>query len=79
VYQEFKRRNPEDKQFDKEVTRFSKYRDVGGGVMWPFAVERERNGEKIFQMYAESVIINKDLRDDLFTLPSNMKILKKEK
>ena len=46
VYQVFKRRNPTDKEWDTEVTRFSKYRDVGGGVMWPFAVERERNGEK---------------------------------
>ena len=79
IYQVFKRRNPEDKQWDTEVTRFSKYRDVGGGVMWPFAIERERNGEKIYQMYAESVTINQDLTDDLFTLPANMKILKKAK
>lgn len=79
IYQTFKRRNPDDKQWDVEVTRFSKYRDVGGGVMWPFAVERERNGEKIFEMYADSITVNKDLKDDLFTLPSNMKILKKAK
>jgi len=79
VYQVYRRRNPQDNQFDVEVTRFSKYRDVGGGVQWPFAVERERNGEKIFEMYAESVQINKDLRDDLFTLSSKLKILKKEK
>lgn len=79
IYQVFKRRNPQDKQWDIESTRFSKYRDVGGGVQWPFAVERERNHEKIFEMYADSVTINKDLKDDMFSLPSNMKILKKEK
>ena len=79
VYQTFRRRNAVDKQIDDEVTRFSKYRDVGGGVMWPFAIQRERNGEKIFEMYSESVVIDKDLKDDLFTLPVNMKILKKEK
>jgi hypothetical protein len=79
VYQIFKRRNPTDNQWDIEVTRFSKYRDVGGGAMWPFAVERERNGEKIFEMYADSITVNKDLKDDLFTLPANMKILKKGK
>jgi hypothetical protein len=62
-----------------EVTRFSKYRDVGGGVMWPFDVQRERNGEKIFEMYADSITVNKDLKDDLFTLPANLKILKKQK
>ena len=79
IYQTFRRRNPTDKQIDDEVTRFSKYRDVGGGVMWPFSIQRERNGEKIFEMYSESVTINKDLKDDLFTLPANMKILKKER
>ncbi len=79
VYQVFRRRNPDDKEWDVEVTRFSKYRDVGGGVMWPFAVERERNREKIFEMYADSIAINKDLADDLFTLPAKMKILKKQK
>jgi hypothetical protein len=79
VYQVFKRRNSQDNQWDTEVTRFSKYRDIGGGVMWPFAVERERNGDKIFEMYADSITVNKDLKDDLFTLPVNMKILKKGK
>ena len=45
------RRNTEYKDFDTEVTVFAKYRDVGGGVKWPFDVRRDRNGEKIFEMY----------------------------
>jgi hypothetical protein len=73
------RRDPLSKLPVEEVTRFSKYRDVGGGVMWPFDVQRERDGEKIYQMYSDSVMINQDLKDDLFTLPANMKILKKQK
>jgi len=73
------RRDPETKEKNEEVTRFSKYRDVGDGVMWPFDVQRERNGEKIYQMYSDSVVINQDLKDNLFTLPANMKILKKLK
>ncbi|HUJ20638.1 MAG TPA: hypothetical protein VLX58_03905 [Bryobacteraceae bacterium] len=72
------RRDPQTKVVNEEVTRFSKYRDVGG-VMWPFDIQRERNGEKIYQMYADSVTVNQDLKDNLFTLPANMKILKKEK
>ena len=72
------RRDPETKLQIEEVTRFAKYRDVGG-VMWPYDIQRERNGEKIYQMYSDSVAINRDLKDDLFTLPSNMKILKKQK
>jgi len=75
VRQVLKRRNPEYKDFDTEETLFAKYRDVGGGVMWPFSIRRSRNGEKLYEIYAESVQINKNLRDDLFTLPAKLKIL----
>lgn len=73
------RRDPVDNSKQEESTLFSKYRDVGGGVMWPFTIRRERNGEKIFEMYSESVEINQDLKDSMFTLPPGLKILKKEK
>jgi hypothetical protein len=75
VRQVLKRRNPEFKDFDTEETLFAKYRDVGGGVMWPFSIRRQRNGEKLYEIYSESVQINKSLRDDLFTLPAKLKIL----
>jgi hypothetical protein len=79
VRQSFKRRNPEFKDFDEEVTLFSKYRDLGGGVKWPLDVHRERNGEKIYEMFSDTVEINRDLTDDLFTLPANLRILPKAK
>ena len=72
------RRDPQTKDRVEEVTRYSKYRDVGG-VMWPYDIQRERDGEKIYQMYSDSVAVNKDLKDNLFTLPADMKILKKPK
>jgi hypothetical protein len=75
VRQTLKRRNPDYKDFDTEETLFAKYRDVGGGVMWPFSIRRSRNGEKLYEIYAESVQINKNLKDDLFTLPAKLKIL----
>ena len=75
VRQVFKRRNTTYKDFDREVTAFSKYRDSGNGIMWPWDIRRERNGEKIFEMYSDSVEINRDLKDNLFTLPGNLKIL----
>jgi len=75
VRQVLKRRNPEYKDFDTEETLFAKYRDVGGGVMWPFSIRRSRNGEKLYEIYSESVQINKNLADDLFTLPAKLKIL----
>ena len=72
------RRDPKTNYRIEEVTRFSKYRDVGG-VQWPFDIQRERDGEKIYQMYSDSVVVNKGLTDNLFTLPADMKILKKPK
>ncbi|SRR5579872_1762556 len=72
------RRDPKTRDLIEEVTRFSNYREVSG-VQWPHAIQRERNGEKIYQMFSDSVEVNKDLPDNLFTLPSNMKILPKEK
>jgi hypothetical protein len=79
VRQIYKRRNPEYNDFDTETTLFAKWRDVGGGVQWPLDVRRDRNGEKIFEMYSDSVEINKDLKDSLFTLPPNVKMLPKAK
>jgi hypothetical protein len=79
VRQVYKRRNPEFKDFDTEVTVFAKYRDVGGGVKWPFDIRRDRNGEKVFEMFAESVEINKNLPDNLFTLPADVKLLPRAK
>ena len=76
--QVFKRRNPEYKDFDTEVSTFANYHDVGG-VKWPISIRRERNGEKIFEIYSDSVQINRNLKDDLFTLPATIKMLPKAK
>ncbi len=78
IRQVYTRRDPKTRYRDEELTVFSKYRDVGG-VMWPFAIQRERNGEKIYQIYSETVAINKGLADDLFTVPANVRILGKKK
>jgi hypothetical protein len=75
--QVFYRRDPATKDRIEEITRFSKYRDVGGGVQWPYAIERERNGEKIYEIFSESVQVNNPkLSDNLFVLPSTIKMLK---
>lgn len=75
VRQVLKRRNQQFKDFDTEETIFAKYRDIGGGVKWPLSTRRFRNGEKLFELYSDSVQINKNLTDDLFTLPANIKML----
>ena len=79
VRQMYVRRDPKTRDRIEEETLYSKYRDVGGGVQWPFTIRRARNGEKLFEIYSDSVVINQNLTDNLFTLPANMKILKKDK
>jgi len=79
VRQSYERRDPVDNQRVEEVSIYGKYRDVGGGVMWPFNIRHERNGDKVFEMFTDNVEINQDLSDSQFALPPDMKILKKEK
>lgn len=69
VKQSFSRLDPKTKDRDEEVTRFDRYRD-NQGIRWPQQITRERNGEKIYQIFAESVSFNQDLTDDLFTIPA---------
>ena len=75
VRQVFYRRDPKTRERDEEMTLFSKYRNIGG-VPWPQAIQRERNQEKIFVMYSDSVEINKGLADKLFMLPEGAPKLK---
>ncbi len=69
VLQKYSWRDPQTKERNDEETRFARYREVSG-VEWPYQITRERNGEKIYQMFAESVTINQDLTDNLFSLPA---------
>ena len=69
------RRDPETKYPIQEVTVFTKFRDIGHGVMWPFNMLRLRDGEKAYEIFAENVVINQDLAAKLFELPSGAKII----
>lgn len=62
-------RNAARERFD-EVTRFSRYREVDG-TQWPFQIHRERNGQKIYEMFADSVQINQNLPEDHFAIPTD--------
>jgi hypothetical protein len=78
VREVFYRRNAVTKEKDEEITLFSKYREVDG-IQWPFAVERQRNGEKTFEIFADSVKFNDPkVQDNLFQLPADIKLLKPE-
>jgi hypothetical protein len=74
VKQVFYRRDPATKIRNEETTVFAKYR-AAGGVQWPFNILRIRNGEKVFEIFSESVAVNQDFDDSFFTIPADIKIL----
>ena len=76
VRQVYFRRDPKTNERNEEVTIFGKYRDTGGGVIWPYDIQRLRNGFRIFQVYSESVEVNKSVSGNLFALPSGAPTLK---
>ncbi len=59
---------------DEEIAAYSKFRDIGGGVMWPYTILRTRNGEKIFESFLEEVEINRGLDDSYFTIGADVKM-----
>jgi len=63
----------------EEITRYSKYRDIGNGVMWPFDIQRERDGEKIYQMFSEQAKAGEPLEASLFQLPPGITIINNNK
>ena len=46
-------------------------------MQWPYVIHRERNGEVIYDMFANSVEIDTTIPDKTFDLPTGIKILKK--
>ena len=77
VRQLVKRWDPLIKDRRDELTHFTKYREAGNGVMWPHEIQRERDGEKIYQLSSDSVKVGV-FADSMFSLPPNTKILKKK-
>lgn len=77
VHQTFTWLDPQTRYRNDEVTEFGKYRDIGGGVMWPFTIERQRNGYKSYQMFASSVQADQPIPPQTFDLPAGVKMLKK--
>jgi len=68
--------DPQTKEHNDEVTDYDKWRDAGG-VMWPFTIERQRNGYKVYQMFASSVAVDQPVPPKMFELPPGVKVLKK--
>jgi hypothetical protein len=77
VRESFNWLDQDTRQRDDEVTEYDKWRNAGGGVMWPFTIERERNGYKVYQIFASKVEVDQPLPPNIFELPQGAKRLRK--
>lgn len=77
LHQTFAWLDENTRMHNDEATDFDKYRDVGGGVMWPYSIERSRNGYKVYQQFADQVQIDQRLPAKIFDLPPGAKLLNK--
>jgi hypothetical protein len=69
--------DPVLKERNEEVSIFDKYRDIGQGIQWPYSIERERNGYKTYQLFAEKAEADVAVPPKTFELPPGVRMLKK--
>ena len=77
VHETYNWMDPATKEHNDEAVDYDKYRDAGEGVMWPYSIERQRNGYKSYQMFASKVEVNQPVPPKTFELPPGAKVLKK--
>ncbi len=72
VRQKWNWRDPQTRERNDEVSHVHRYRDTGSGVQWPYQIERQRNGEKVYEIFSDSVVVNQSLSDSAFASPTVM-------
>lgn len=77
IRQSYEWMDPVTRERNEEITIYDKWRNAGFNVMWPFSIERQRNGYKTYQSFSDEVEVNKALPAKIFDLPEGAKILKK--
>ena len=68
------RRDPQPRVPFEEQSVFGRYRPVGEALM-PWIIRRERDEERVFELYAQSYEINRPLGEDVFALPKDLPLL----
>ena len=56
----------------EELTHFTKYRQFNG-ITWPMDLQRERDGNKVAEIYNEDVKFDQPLKESIFEAPSEMR------
>jgi hypothetical protein len=59
----------------EEITHYTKYRQFISGISWPMDLQRERDGERIAEIYNDDIKFNVVLKEDIFLLPPGIKML----
>ncbi|HEX4751028.1 MAG TPA: hypothetical protein VH302_15920 [Bryobacteraceae bacterium] len=77
IRETFSWQDPQTREHNDEEIDYDKWRDAGDGVMWPFTIERQRNGYKTYQMFASHIEVNQQIPANTFELPPGAKVLKK--
>ena len=72
--QDYLRRDPKTRIPYEEKSVFGRYRPIGD-VLLPWIIRRERDEERVFELYAQSYEINVPLGSDVFSLPNNLPLL----
>jgi hypothetical protein len=77
VHETYSWLDPDTKYHNDEIIDYDKYRDIGDGIMWPYTIERQRNGYKTYQMFARTIEANQTVPPKTFDLPPGARLLKK--
>ena len=74
VRQRYLRRDPKTRVPFEEISVFGRYKPVGN-TMLPWVIRRERDDERVFELYAQEYEINRPLNNDIFALPEDLPLL----
>ena len=74
LQQTYLRRDPKTRIPYEEKSVFGRYRAVGDAML-PWIIRRERDGDRVFELYAQSYEANVPLTASLFALPSDLPLL----
>ncbi len=74
VRQVYLRRDPKTRIPYEETSVFGRYKPVGN-TMLPWVIRRERDGDKVFELYAQSYEANRSFSKSVFALPSDLPLL----
>ncbi len=74
VQQQYLRRDRKTRIPYEEKSVFGRYKPVGDCLL-PWVIRRERDGEKVFELYSDSYEVNRPLSGSVFSLPNDLPML----